>query len=511
MAIEPNYEKVVSSERKKLGVTQSVIECRLPADDANDVLKVLCANAKGFILDSAVKNGEIEFSGNVNFQVIYENLSKEVNGLDYTADFKDKFLNSEISVGVVPVVTCSVIDVNTAIMGKDVKVVAIVEVCVEVIKNTEVNALTSVKGDNVYYNSDTLNISSFLGVLSNKFESTYDIEIKDNVERVLEVSCSPYLESVTPQNQFAKVVGGANIDICYVTSGEEKLLRTHQTKVEFSEEVALDLLTENSCVQSLLNINNSLIKITTNIDSDYAIVNLNIPYEYWGYAFNKTTLDIVDDVFSTDNFLKVNTTGFNSVCCGGHVNIENKVSGNVESQEHSVDEVLGTCCNTVTLATSFIEDGGLVLEGVASTTVLYLNKETNNTYSMVVEMPFSINEKVGDLSDDFVPVVNLSLGEVGAKVRRGKDLEVVATLFVCADFYSDKIDAVISNVDVLEEKPESESVLTIYIVKPNETIWEISKQLNINPDSLLEQNPEVELPLIGGEKLIVYRQKEALF
>ena len=77
MAIEPNYEKVVSSERKKLGVTQSVIECRLPADDANDVLKVLCANAKGFILDSAVKNGEIEFSGNVNFQVIYENLRKE--------------------------------------------------------------------------------------------------------------------------------------------------------------------------------------------------------------------------------------------------------------------------------------------------------------------------------------------------------------------------------------------------------------------------------------------------
>ena len=511
MAIEPNYEKVVSSERKKLGVTQSVIECRLPSDDVNDVLKVLCANAKSFILDSSVKNGEIEFNGNVNFQVIYENLNKEVNGLDYTADFKDKFLNSEINVGVVPVVTCSVIDVNTTIMGKDVKVVAIVEVCVEIIKSAEVNALTNVKGDNVYYNSDTLNVSSFLGVLSNKFESVHDIEIKDNVERVLEVSCSPFLESVTAQNQFAKVVGGANIDICYVTSGEEKLLRTHQTKVEFSEEVALEVLTENSCVQSLLNINNSLIKITTNIDSDYAIVNLNIPYEYLGYAFNKTTIEVVDDVFSTDNFLKVNTTGFNSLCCGGHINTESKVSGNVESQDHSVDEVLGTCCNTVTLATSFIEDGCLILEGVASTTVLYLNKESNNTYSMLVEMPFSINEKVDKLTDDFVPVVNLSLGDVGAKVRRGKDLEVVATLFVYSDFYSDKTEAVISNIDVLEEKPENECVLTIYIVKPNETIWDISKQLNINPDSLLEQNSEVELPLVGGEKLIVYRQKEALF
>ena len=511
MAIEPNYERVVSSERKKLGVTQAVIECRLPANDSNEIAKILCANAKSFILSSEASDGEINFSGNVNFQVIYESVGADVNGLDYTADFKDKFLNGEIASGMVPIVTSSVVDVNTSKNAQDIKVVAIVEICVEVIKTTEVNALTGATGNNVFFNTDTLKTSNFVGVLSNKFDSTYDIEIKDNVERVLEVTCSPYIESVVPQNQFAKVVGGANIDICYVTSGEQSMLRTHQTKVTFQEEVALENLTELSCIQSSLNINNSLIKITTNIDSEYAIVNLNLPYEYLGYAFNENEIEVVDDIFSTENFLKVNTTGFNTLVCGGHLNLENKVTGNVESEDRTMDEVLGTCCNTVTLATSFIENGNLILEGVASTTVLYFNKESNNTYSMVVEMPFSITESTNDLSDSFVPVVNLSLGEVSAKVKRGKDLDVSATLFVYADFYNTQAEAVISEVGVMEEKPENESVLTIYVVKPNETIWEIAKQLNISPDSLLEQNPDVQLPLIGGEKLIVYRQKEALF
>ena len=368
-----------------------------------------------------------------------------------------------------------------------------------------------VNGDNVYYNTDTIKVSNFIGVLLSKFENGYDIEIKDNVLKGLEVTCSPYIETVIPQEKFAKVVGGANIDICYVSSGETNMLRTHQTKVTFTEEVALEQLTEKSCVQSYLNINNSLIKITTNIDVDYAVVNLNLPYEYIGYAFNEREVEVVNDIFSTENFLRVNTESFNTVKCGGKLNLESKVSGSVESDDKSYDEVLGTCCNTVTIATSFIEMGNLILEGVASTTVLYFNKETNSTYSTVVEMPFSLSEPANDLTENFMPVVNVSLGEITAKIKRGRDLEVSATLFVYTDFYSVNPEAVITDISVLEDKPECEAVLTIYVVKTGETIWDIAKQLNVNPDSLLEQNPQVLLPLVGGEKFIVYRQREMQF
>ena len=80
-----------------------------------------------------------------------------------------------------------------------------------------------------------------------------------------------------------------------------------------------------------------------------------------------------------------------------------------------------------------------------------------------------------------------------------------------ADFYKTISEAVITEVSEADEKPENMCVLTIYVVKTNETIWDIAKQLNVSPDSLLEQNPQIELPLVGGEKLIVYRQKEVLF
>ena len=511
MEIVPKNEVVANSLRTRLGVTQAVIECKLPVVNESQVSKILCASAKSYIQTVEANEKEITFSGNVNFQVIYENEENVASALDYTADFKDKFVSDKITATCVPVVTSSVVDVNTTTIGNDVKVVAIVEICVDIISTLEQSIVVDVTGSGVFTKTDTLNYSKFLGVLSDKFDESYDIEIKDNILKVLEVSLSPYIEKVEVSDKLAKVIGGANVDICYLTNGETPLLRSFQTSVNFSQDVALDGLTENSKIQSDLHINYSLIKVTTNIDADNAIVNLTIPYDYMGYAFETNEQQVVTDVFSLSNFINVTTESLNSIKIGEDYFDTSKVSGFVSIEDNYVDEVLGTCCNTVTLANSTLENNMLTLEGVASTTVIYLNKENNSMYSALVEMPFSINENIEGISENFVPNVTLSLGEVSCRLKRGSELEVNATLFVFANFYGETTDAVITQINVADEKPENMCVLTIYVVKPNETVWDIAKELNVSPDELLNQNPNVNLPLEGGEKLIVYRQKEVLF
>lgn len=511
MEIMPKNEMVTSSKRTKLGVTQAVIECKLPVNNDTQVSKILCASAKSYISAFEANNGEVNFSGNVNFQVIYENEDKVASALDYTADFKDKFVSDKINPMVVPIITSNVVDVNTTTLNNEVKVVAIVEICVEIIHTEEVSALVEVTGDQVFTKTETINYSNFLGVLSDKFEVGYDVEIKDNILQVLEVSLSPYLESVVADDRIAKVTGGANVDICYLTNGETPLLRSYQTTVDFVQEVALDALTSDACIQSNLNINYSQIKVTTNIDADNAIVNLSIPYDYLGYAFSESTMDVVTDVFSLNNYVNVSTQSVAGIKCAESLQDTSKVSGYVTIEDNFIDEVLGTCCNTITLATSAIANNTLTLEGVASTTVIYLNKETNTMHTAIVEMPFSITENLENVTDDYSAVVTLSLGEVSCRLKRGSELEVNATLFVYANLYGETLEAVITGVTIQDEKPETNSVLTIYVVKPNETVWDIAKELNISPDDLLYQNPNVNLPLMGGEKLIVYRQKEVLF
>ena len=116
-------------------------------------------------------------------------------------------------------------------------------------------------------------------------------------------------------------------------------------------------------------------------------------------------------------------------------------------------------------------------------------------------MPFSVEEKVEGLNSS---VVTLCLSDVCARSKRGKEIEVSGTLSVYSDMYGDNEIGVVSGVVLGEEKPHDDCVLYIYIVKPNQTIWDVAKEMSVSVDLILSQNPDVNLPLVGGEKLVIY-------
>jgi LysM repeat protein len=76
-----------------------------------------------------------------------------------------------------------------------------------------------------------------------------------------------------------------------------------------------------------------------------------------------------------------------------------------------------------------------------------------------------------------------------------------------ADNYLMSNNCIISDVCVGEEKPIDECSLYIYVVKPNDTLWDIAKEMNVSEDLIVEQNPDILLPLLPGSKLVIYNPK----
>ncbi len=507
MAFEPNYEKVLASTRVKGGTTQSVIECKLPYTDDKKVGKVLCANAKAYITSSELVGRDVNYNGFVSFQVIYATPDGEVVGMDYTAEFKDKYvLDSEYGVAT-PVVSTAVVDTNSMVTGGDVKVVAIVETDVDVIVTTDTNVLTGFGGNDVFSKRSTIRYNTYAGMAYDKIEGLYDVQIKDSVSRVLSVCQSAFVDSVVPYNNYLKLKGGINLDICYLTDGENPTIRTMQTQVDIDGEVALEGIKEGSTIQSELSVASDDIKITTSIDTDNAVVNLVIPVIYRGYVFNSNEMEVVSDLFSITNYTNTTTESLMTFDSYPSISGQEKLSGSVSLDDTApfIDELLGTCCNHVVMASSNVVDGALVVEGVAHTTVLYLNKELNNVNSVEVEMPFSFT--LDGYEGDVNSITHLALGDITAKSRRGKEIDVNGVLYIFSDFYADHSEAVITKVELEDEVPESECALSIYIAKAGDTIWDIAKEMWVSPDMILEQNPQLPLPIAEGSKIVIYRQK----
>lgn len=504
MAFEPNFEKITMSYRKNIGSTQAQVEYKLPVGD--EIEKILCINAKSCVSTVEHSGKDVVYSGFVSFVTMYQNKDNEIMSLDYTAEFKETY-GCGVDGQFVPVVETSVVDVTAQVLNGEVKMVATVETTIDGIFDEMQNVLTNLDGGNFYAKKDLITYSTFASVARSKFEEVHDLEIKDGVSKVLTVCPSVYLDSVEVNERFLTVKGTLNVNVTYLT--DNNMVRTAQAKYDVAQEVAQDDITTDSFVQSILDIAYNDIKVTTSIDTDMAIVNINLPLLYSGYVFNKNTTEIVTDLFSTTHFTNINVNSMTSLVEHAAVSFDDKISGSVTIGDSAsfIDEMLGACCGNVVLANTNVTDGNLVVEGVASVTTLYLNKETNGVYSVEVEMPFMLSTPV-DYPNSVIPLVSVSLSDVNVRARRGKEIEVNANIEVYSNFYDSNKDAVITAVTEEDEIPEEECALSIYLAKDGDTIWEIAKELKVSPEMISEQNPNVVEPITAGTKIVIYRQKQ---
>ena len=89
MVFEPNYTKVVSSIRDRVGVKQSEIDVRVGAEF--DVESVLSVGATLSHLASSSTGRDVTISGLLNISITYIS-EGSIRAVDYTADFKDKYV-----------------------------------------------------------------------------------------------------------------------------------------------------------------------------------------------------------------------------------------------------------------------------------------------------------------------------------------------------------------------------------------------------------------------------------
>ena len=65
----------------------------------------------------------------------------------------------------------------------------------------------------------------------------------------------------------------------------------------------------------------------------------------------------------------------------------------------------------------------------------------------------------------------------------------------------------IKEVKCLSEKVQSNCAISVYIAYNGEDLWSLAKRLNVSPELLSQTNPDLNFPLDGSERIVIYRQK----
>lgn len=494
-----------STFRKNLGVIQNEVGVTISAD--NNIAKILCSKAKSVINNYEAINGEIKFNGSVCFNVVYANELGEIFSLEQSENFSGKIENENISVNTCAIFKTDIIELKQNFSNDDVKLTATVETGVEGLLTDSVNAYESTD-ENIVTNSNFVSYTTLNKCDKVSFSFDENFSSKEPIERILMTNADVKILEYSLGTDYFTVEGVVMFNMMYVAGDETKQLKQYCKCYKFKEELESENLTKEGCLILRSQINNCL--ITTNVEpkEDEFVVNFSIPVDV-NFAYLTTeTHEVVVDAYSLKNKLNLNIESFavagnNLLKC-----FDEKIDGQLVISDDAprIVKIISYCGENVSVTNAYKNEDNVVVEGLCSVNVIFLEEDDENDKlnSVVIEVPFSIENRFDEIQENDEITTTVMIKEIECKCKKGKEINVDIDLTICVNAFNSTEEMALTGVETREELTPKEACLQIYFARKGNTLWDISKGLGTKPEIILDQNPNLNLPLENDEKIILF-------
>ncbi len=475
--------------------SKNKVECKLPIleEEAQNLLKIDLTTS---LVSVECLEKELKYNGRGTFNVVYKS-ENAVKKCEVGVEYSFKFTNSSVNVGDnvlgrVEVVKCSVNILNGIVVAS-----AFIEFNGEVFKENKINYFQG--GDNLLVKNKEINYVKEICKIKkeHKLEDEFDLssligDIISHEEKVLisEIQCG--INSVI-------IDGDVELNGITMPLGGEINLNTFSKKIPFRIEVDCEDVIPNYKAVCSVSINNSNLKVYVDESKSKSAISIDVNLAISGIIFEDLNLNLASDVYSLKNKLKIEyedkniPSQINYKCLD--FNLSDKL--NVKLQENSR---LNTLISVKIESKEFsVSNNTLTASGTICACV-FSNGE--NLEATEVLIPFSVNTLISsnEIRCKDVQIVN------ACQVVKEDELFLNYTIKLCFVEIDSKNVKLINGIEVLEEIKSNDSAISVYIPSCGDTLWDICKVLCVQEQTILDMNKELEFPLSGDERIVVYRE-----
>ncbi len=499
MAFETRKFNVV--KKKKLEKSTFAVECNIENNIEIEKILSVCHSA---MADSAeVLNGVVNYTGYIDFCVLYLTVDGEVGTLSSACPFTSKFEDSDIAVGDRVGISVSVEDYQIeSVTSSNIKIGCTIVQSGELIKSCEVTNISS-DDEDICQKEDELLVNTLVGEANETFEVESEISIKEPVRKVICTDSQVTLKNVESGVNFVSVTGEIVTRLLYLTENDR--FETSYTTENFKEEVELEGVEREAVSEATLSIRQNAVKCEIDNAEKGITVHMTIPVKVRVVAYLEKAQSVVNDIYSTSCNLNVATSSFEMTKEEPTDMFEEKIDGTLtlDDDKPRVDKVMFVGGSNLNVTNSYIKNGEVFVEGVTKTNVVYLNDESNALVSVVVEVPFVVSDKT-NYDDNTQVSVTATLTDVDVVVKKGREFLFDAKIKATVNYFSDNVGAVISGVEMSDAYEERDYAIELVFASAGQSAWDIAKAVKVKEETVLMQNPDVIFPLEKDENIVVY-------
>lgn len=502
MAFESNNFEVVKKEKLNKGefLVEGGVALNLPS-------KILSVGADAYVTNVEVLSGTINFSGNVEMCVVYLAEDGTVEKAQETVPFSSKFEQENISVGQKAIIKVDVVDCEVSALSQDnVRLSINLQQSGQLISVQEVRSIRA-NDDDICSKDDQISIIRFIGEASEVVNFASEVSARGNVKKIILTESAVLVKNVEGGVNFVSVSGDVVSRVLYLTE-DDKFESAYVTD-NFKQEIELNGVTQDSLVEAYAKVRKDSISSQVEDSDKGSKILLSIPVDISVKAYEQSSINVIRDLYSTTNDLKVTTESFDMTHTCKCETIESKIDGSLtlDDDKPRIDKLLFVGGSSVSISNTYLKDGEVVVEGIAKTSVVYLNDEENTLNSVAIEVPFVISDKFSQENAEGVLMADAILCDVDVVAKKGRELLFDAKVKVSINYCYNILSGVISEAVVLDAYPEKDYAMELIFAQAGNDAWDIAKIAKVKQEQITTQNPDVVFPLSEDTNLILFYQK----
>ena len=353
------------------------------------------------------------------------------------------------------------------------------------------------------HKKDTLRLKEEITLVSNK----------PNIAELLWYTIEVRGLDLRPEENLVKAKGELFVFALYTGDDEGGTLQWVEHSIPFNGEVECSGCTAEMIPNLEAGVINQTLEVKPDADGEERQLQADVVLELDMKLYREEDHDVIMDVY----------TPFRQCMPKGHremlesLLVRNfsrcRLSDRIEVKE-TQGKILQICHSQgrVKVDKTKIVKDGVQVEGIVRLKVLYIvGNDEMPFYSMEAMLPFSHVVEARDITESSVYFLHTELEQLSTTMVDSNEIEIRATIGLNVLVIQCSEELVLDKVEELpldQEKIRNMPGITVYIMKPGDTLWNIAKKFYTTVDEIRQMNGLEEEKLAVGTPLVLVKKVE---
>lgn len=354
------------------------------------------------------------------------------------------------------------------------------------------------------HKKDTMRLKEEITLASNK----------PNIAEVLWQNIEVRGLDLRPEEHVVKAKGELAFFILYTGDDEKSSLQWQEYSLPFHGEVECSGCSSEMIPNIETSVIHQSIEVKPDADGEERNLQIDVVLELDMKFYREEKHDVILDVYTP---LK------ECIPCGKKEQLERllirnlsrcRLSDRIEVRENQ-GKVLQICHSQgkVKVDKTQIVENGIQADGIVFMKVLYIiGNDEMPFYSMETMIPFSHIVEARGITPESIFYLQTDLEQLSTTMVDSNEIEVKATVSLNVLVVDSVTEQIIDRIDVQpldKEKIRSMPGITVYMVKPGDTMWDVAKRFYTTVDEICSLNELESDEIRSGQPLLLVKKVES--